>query len=118
MAVGSARANLLGSMFTGITLRRLVLRTSTNLNLLKGYFEGFIQLVVPWLISIIANVKGAREGTSHMLSDWNLFGTYLFFMNWTFNSVGGAIWNIVYFLGAVNIANSNDPGKHAACILN
>jgi hypothetical protein len=75
-----------------------------------GYFEGFVQLSVPWIFSIAWNEKGSREGTMHMLSTMSLFGAFLFFMNWTFNSIGGGVWNIVYYLGAVNLANSNDPG--------
>ncbi len=76
-----------------------------------GYFEGLVQLVVPWAIGLIMNVKGAREGSAHMFSDITLFGSYLFFMNWTLNSVGGAIWNIVYVLGAISMTNSNDQSK-------
>jgi hypothetical protein len=77
---------------------------------MPGYFEAIVQLTVPWMFSMAWNEKGTREGTMHMISTMNLTGFGLFFLNWTMNSFGGAVWNIVYYLGAVNISNTNDPG--------
>jgi len=88
---GNYNANLLSSIFTGL-------------------FEACIQLFIPWIVAISLNVKGARVGASNFFNKENrtlrTFG--LFLLNLLLNSLGPAIWQVTYYLGATSIAGSTD----------